>query len=434
MTMNESDLVRTLPQILRPDPTRVVIRPFTPAEDPTGADSVQRSRIGRVVERVLALAPAALEANLSNVLSSLRHRHRDVDQILMRRYHEIAGRHLKGRAVSARQAMLIGAYMSEEYAFEAAALFNPSAVLHPDQTDVAPGAVRLILSLRAVGEGHVSSITFRTGVLSGQNRLRLTEPAPVMVAPRIDVLPGSSADRPISLAYGPDVDTTAIVLFPVTVHQKHGMEDLRLVRFVEDDGKICYYGTYTALGGVTHRQELLRTTDFTSFELSPLKGAAAETKGLALFPHRIGGQFAMLGRQDHDGIWFLQSPDLETWETGARIVEPRFPWELVQIGNCGSPIEIAEGWLVMLHGVGPVRNYAIGACLLDKTDPSRLLARTNKPLISTSPKNRDGYVPNVVYSCGGIAHARTLFFPYGVADSYTAFAAIDIDHLLRVMH
>lgn len=432
--MNEPDLVRMLQPILRPDPTRVVIRPFTPAEDPTIASSTERSRVGRVVERVLALSPVPLEATLSTVLSSLWHRHRDVDQVLMRRYHEIAGPALEGRVVSARQAMLIGAYMSEEYAFEAAALFNPSAVLHPDQTGVGHGSIRLILSLRAVGEGHVSSITFRTGILSSHNGLQLNEPDHMMAAPRIDLLATSGDDRPVSLKYGAGVDPASIVLFPVTLHQKHGMEDLRLVRFVEEDGRSCYYGTYTALGGVTLRQELLRTTDFANFELSPLRGAAAATKGLALFPHRIGGQFAMLGRQDHDGIWFLQSPDLSTWETGTRIIEPRFPWELVQIGNCGSPIEITEGWLVIIHGVGPVRNYAIGACLLDKTNPSRLLARTTEPLISTSPKNRDGYVPNVVYSCGGVAHARTLFLPYGVADSCTAFASIDIDRLLRAMH
>lgn len=434
MTTMTSDLVHILPQILRPDPTRVVVRPFTPAEDPTIADPAQRSRTMRVVDRILALPPTILEATLSTVITSLRDRHSNVDRVLMRRYDEIAGANLRDRIVSEHQAKLIGAYMSEEYAFEAAALFNPSAVLHPDQSDLPPGSARLILSLRAVGEGHVSSMTFRAAVLSAENRLHLAEPCRTMTAPRIDLLPGRDGDQTVRLAYGSDADPASIVLFPVTSPQRHGMEDLRLVRFTEDDGEISYFGTYSAFSGFGIREELLQTRDFATFELSPLRGAAASTKGLALFPKRVGGRYAMLGRQDHEGIWFLQSSDLATWETGKRIITPRFPWELVQIGNCGCPIEIAEGWLVMLHGVGPVRNYSIGACLLDRADPSRLLARTSEPLISTSPKNRDGYVPNVVYSCGGVAHGRMLFLPYGIADSCTAFATVDIDDLLRTMH
>lgn len=426
-------LVRTLPPILHADPSRVVVRPFTPAEDPTAVDPTCRSRVARVVERVLALDEADLRATLATVLESLRDRHRDVNPLLMRRYHEVADRLLAGRPVSAQQAMMIGAYFSDEYAFEAAALFNPSAVLHPDQVDVEAGSARLIIALRAVGEGHVSSITFRTAILEGDGGLHVDRPEPMIASPVIERLAGPADDPAIALTYGSAADPASIVLFPVTAFQKHGMEDLRLVRFTEEDGAICYFGTYSASSGTALRQELLRTLDFKHFELSPLRGNAAKTKGLALFPRRSGGLFTMLGRQDHDGIWLLQSPDLGRWDGGARIVEPRFPWELVQIGNCGSPIEIAEGWLVIVHGVGPVRNYSIGACLLDRNDPSRLLARTAVPLISTTPKDRDGYVPNVVYSCGGIAHGRILFLPYGVADSCTAFATVDIDSLIRTM-
>ncbi|WP_454884174.1 glycoside hydrolase family 130 protein [Sphingomonas oryzagri] len=427
------DLVRPLSPVLHADPTRVMIRPFTPAEDPTAIDPAHRSRVERVVERILALDEATLEATLATVLTSLRHRHRQVNMTIMRRYHEIAGPLLAGRTVSARQAMMIGAYFSEEYAFEAAALFNPSAVLHPDQTDMPAGSVRLVIALRAVGEGHVSSITFRTATLSADGTLALDRTQPTMATPIIERSGESRDDSTMSLIYRPGTDPASIALFPVTVHQKHGMEDLRLVRFAEEDGTVCYFGTYSAFSGTALRQEMLRTGDFARFELAPVRGKAGSAKGLALFPRRSGGLFAMLGRQDHDGIWLLQSSDLDRWDGGARIIEPRFPWELVQIGNCGSPIEIAEGWLVIVHGVGPVRNYSIGACLLDRNDPSRLLARTGSPLISTTPKDRDGYVPNVVYSCGGLAHGRTLFLPYGVADSWTAFATIDIDALLRTM-
>jgi predicted GH43/DUF377 family glycosyl hydrolase len=223
------------------------------------------------------------------------------------------------------------------------------------------------------------------------------------------------------------------VLFPITMRQRHGIEDLRLVRFTDDDGNITYFGTYTAFSGAAIRQEILRTTDFKTFELTALHGDAATGKGMALFPRRIDGRYAMLGRQDHENISLLTSSNLYDWRGGITIVTPRWPWEYVQIGNCGSPIEIDEGWLVITHGVGPVRTYCIGACLLDRDDPSKLLARTTEPLIRPSPAERYGYVPNIAYTCGAMVHGRTLILPYALADSFSTFATVSLDRLLAGM-
>jgi predicted GH43/DUF377 family glycosyl hydrolase len=228
-------------------------------------------------------------------------------------------------------------------------------------------------------------------------------------------------------------DLSETVIFPITPSQRHGIEDVRLVRFVDDDGIATYFGTYTAFSGQSIRQELLRTTDFKTFELTGLQGAATANKGMALFPRRIAGRYMMLGRQDHENIWLLSSDDLYDWQGGTKIISPRWPWEFVQIGNGGSPIEIEEGWLVLTHGVGAVRNYCIGACLLDRKDPSKLLARTRHPLIRPTPEERYGYVPNIAYTCGAIVHRRTLILPFAVADSVTTFATVPIDQLLATM-
>ncbi len=223
------------------------------------------------------------------------------------------------------------------------------------------------------------------------------------------------------------------MIFPITSRQRNGIEDLRLVPFVDDDGHGSVFGTYTAFDGGAIRQELLHTVDFRTFDMSPLRGGASNNKGMALFPRRIGGRYAMLGRQDHETVRLLMSDDLYDWHTGVVAVAPRWPWEFVQIGNCGSPIEIEEGWLVLIHGVGPVRNYSLGACLLDKTNPSKLLGRLTSPLLRSNPHARSGYVPNVLYSCGALVHDRTLLLPYAVADSFTTFAVASVDRMLALM-
>lgn len=279
--------------------------------------------------------------------------------------------------VTRKQALLIGAYFSEEYAFEAAALFNSSIVLHPDQAGVAAAAVRFILTLRGVGKDHVTSVTFRTGICDADGAIIIDPLSNRTHSPSIEYIPGGSvADPGVRFVCEDNHELSEIVIFPVTPSQRHGIEDVRLVRFIDDDGTITYFGTYTAFSGRSIRQELLRTTDFKTFELAALRGAATANKGMALFPRRIAGRYHMLGRQDHENIWLLTSDNLYDWQGGTKIIAPRWPWEFVQMGNGGSPLEIDEGWLVLTHGVGAVRNYCIGACLLDRDDPSRSLART----------------------------------------------------------
>lgn len=429
--MSSADIVSYLPIILRPDPARVVIRPFVPADDPAPRE---RPRAQRIADRVQALDKAALRVELQCVMMGLSERHCDVETVLLRRYQEVNGLLIDPCANDGDQSLLIGAYFSEEYAFEGAALLNPSIVPHPDQSGVAEGDVRFVLSLRGVGEGHVSSVTFRTGTCRADGQIVVDTPGVHAVAPRIELIPDGAPDDPgVRLTCDDKHALSQTVIFPVTERQRHGLEDMRLVRFTDDDGKVIYYGTYTAFSGAAIRQELLRTTDFKTFELNALHGDAAAGKGMALFPRRIGGRFAMLGRQDHENIWLLTSPDLYDWQGGAAVVAPRWPWEYVQIGNCGSPIEIDEGWLVITHGVGPVRTYCIGACLLDRDDPSKLLARTTQPLIRPSPEQRYGYVPNIAYTCGAMVNGRTLVLPYALADSFTTFATVPLDQLLATM-
>jgi predicted GH43/DUF377 family glycosyl hydrolase len=423
-----------LPIQLRADPARVVIRPFVPAGEPVPAGSSKPTRAQCLANRVLELGEPELRKELARVIANLSDRHRVIEDVLLRRFHEVNGLMIAPCAVSDAQALLIGAYFCEEFSFEAAALFNPSIVAHPDQTGLAPGAVRFILSLRGVGEGHVSSITFRCGVFTSDGAVIMDEASTQAISPRIEMIPGGEADDPgVRLSCEENRDLSEIVIFPITYRQRHGIEDLRMVRFVDDDGHPTYLGTYTAFSGEDIREELLRTTDFATFELIALRGPAAVNKGMALFPRRIDGQFAMLGRLDHENIWLLQSTDLYNWDTGTKILSPRWVWEFVQLGNCGSPIEIDEGWLVLIHGVGPVRNYCIGVCLLDKADPTKVLGRLAEPLLRPGQLERDGYVPNVIYSCGGLVSGRTLVLPYAVADSFTTFATVSIDGLLAAM-
>ena len=432
MPDSPSAAVTHLPLTLRPDPSRVVLRPFVPADNPYAAAG-DPSHVDDVVRDVLALDADEVAHRLRPVERSLAGRHRNVARVLGRRFHDMIGPE-NADHLSPEQIRLIGAYFTEEYSFEAAALFNPSIVPHPDQSGMPEGAVRFVLSQRGVGEGHVSSITFRTGTFGADGGLTLDPPGRYATSPRIESIPGGAADDPgVRLFYDGGAPLSAIVIFPVTLRQRHGIEDLRLTCFTEDDGKRVYLGTYTAFSGEAVREELLRTTDFDGIELVALRGGLAAAKGMALFPRRVDGYYAMLGRQDHQNIWLLTSNDLYQWDRGAVVVRPQWPWEFIQIGNCGAPIEVDEGWLVLTHGVGPVRNYCLGACLLDKADPSKLLARTREPLIAPDKHARDGYVPNVVYSCGALAVGRRLLLPYGVADSYTAFATVDVDALLRTM-
>lgn len=428
--MTERAKLRFYDRVLKPDPSRTVVRPFEPGYPRDFDGGISRTQ--ETVDLIVSLSEAELARQLIGVTLSLDENHRDVDAMLLRRFDDIAGRIEGADQLNMEQRRLIGAYCSEEFAYEAAALFNPSAVLHPDQSGLPEGAVRFVMSLRGIGEGHVSSVTFRTGIWSPAAGLTIDDPSPTSVSPLVDTCRKEEGVAAHLCCAGSRA-LSEIVVFPVLPSQRQGIEDLRLVRFCEDDGSIVYHGTYTAFGGGEVRSELLSTTDFRTFEMRVLTGRASGGKGMALFPRRIAGKYAMLGRQDGKNIWLHFSDDLYSWSGGEKLITPKFPWEFVQMGNCGSPIEIDEGWLVMTHGVGTVRNYCIGACLLDKNNPAKVLARTPRPVLAPSPHERDGYVPNVVYSCGSIIQGRAMLLPYAVADSFTGFAMASIDDLLEVM-
>jgi len=427
-----AELVTHLPVTLKPNSVRTVLRPFA-LEDPVDFAATGHPRTLRIAERVLALDDAEVQARLHAIMDTLDARHRNAATVLDRRFDELALPGLDRNTIGDARALAIGAYLTEEFSFESAALFNPSIVAHPDQSGIAPEATRFILSLRGIGEGHVSSLTFRSGIWEADGSIVVDEPSRFAVPPRIEPEATMEGGQVVHIDCGGSREISETVIFPFLPSQGKGIEDVRLVAFTEDDGTVDWRGTFTAFDGSDVRQTLLRTGDFRRFEMRAVEGVLAGAKGAALFPRRIDGRHMILGRHDSENIWLFASDDAYRWDDGAKIVTPRYEWEAVQIGNCGSPIELDEGWLLLTHGVGMVRNYCVGACLLDKRDPSKLLARLPHPLLEPSDTERDGYVPNVVYSCGALLRGRTLLLPYGVADTYSAFATVGVDKLLAAM-
>jgi predicted GH43/DUF377 family glycosyl hydrolase len=417
---------------LRPDSARVIVRPFKPATEPRDLNPTDKTRANHIVERVLALDPEAAAHLLADVLENFQGRHRNLLETFEARADVMEQALLAHGAFSNVQRQLIGAYFLSEYSFEASALFNPSIVPHPDQSDAPKGGLRFILSLRAVGEGHVSSLTFRAGTIAADGSLTVDQTARLASSPRVKLRISKPEGDEIELTFNPDEELSERVIFPVTDSQSNGIEDARFVEFHDGDRK-TYYATYTAYSGTAIRSELIETHDFLSFRMSPLHGTAARNKGMALFPRRIDGKYAMIARQDNENLYLIYSDDLYRWDGGQAILKPQFPWEFVQIGNCGSPIELDEGWLLLTHGVGPVRKYSIGAALLDKRDPSRVLARSVEPLLHPEPSEREGYVPNVVYTCGAMRHNDQIILPYAVSDTYSNFATMKISSLMQAM-
>ncbi len=417
---------------LRPDPARVVVRPFKPATEPRDLNPTDKTRANHIVERVLALDAAAVASQLADVLENFLGRHRNLLAKFEARAAEMEEALEPHVAFTVEQRRLVGAYFLHEYSFEAAALFNPSIIAHPDQAGAPPGGRRFILSLRAVGEGHVSSLTFRSGSIAADGSVSVDPTARLASIPRVQTRTAGPDGDTVDLTFESDEDISERVIFPVTESQSNGIEDARFLEF-DDDGIKTYYATYTAYSGKAIRSELIETRDFQSFRMSPLIGAAARNKGMALFPRRIGGKYAMIARHDNENLYLVYSDNLHCWNGGTAILKPRFPWEFVQIGNCGAPIELDEGWLLLTHGVGPVRKYSIGAVLLDKTDPAKVLARASEPLVRPDPSDREGYVPNVVYTCGGMRHNGRIVLPYAVSDTFSNFATIEIAALMRIM-
>jgi predicted GH43/DUF377 family glycosyl hydrolase len=480
-----SILTRTRHRLL-PDKSRTVSRLFVPGQETLIPGD---SRAKAVIDRVLAMTEDEVRRTLARTKASFAGRYRDLDRTLARNFGLVAHRLGAEVGVSAARQHLIGAYFTQQYALEGAALFNPSIVPHPDQTGCGPGELRFVMSLRAVGEGHLSSIEFRTGTISAGSAIRVEEPAPFpgtghyrpgtcdrgvfqaklaefghegedaqflwsLLPARFGMAELDAAIGALSRQRATRGDAAALVdrvrwvaassyevvfnarhalservLWPGGPAESHGMEDARFVRFT-DGAEPAYCATYTAFDGVAVASHLVETADFRTFTVSPLAGPATRNKGMALFPRRIAGRYAALSRWDRESNAIAYSSDRHRWGPAVTLHAPTRPWELIQLGNCGSPIETPAGWLAFTHGVGPMREYAIGAVLLDLDEPEHLISALPEPLLVADESERDGYVPNVVYSCGSLLHGGTVVLPYGCSDSSVRIATVELSQLL----
>ncbi|QUT05120.1 glycoside hydrolase family 130 protein [Sphingobium phenoxybenzoativorans] len=423
--------IKTLPLRLNADPSRVVVRPFHLGWHANGSGP---SRTERIVAAVLAMSERETQKQLAHVLTDFEARHWQTRRVFMTRYAEIAAvLKLEDRQLSDARCQLIGAYFCHEYSYAAAALMNPSVVPHPDQSGMPRDSCRIVMSLRAVGEGHISSIAFREGIITHSGDFQLATEPPFATAADAQEAEDHIPEGQVTIFRHKDSTLSGTVIFPITDAQANGLEDLRLVEFHHEDGRKEWLGTYTAYNGRQIQSEMMRTSDFRTFDLLPMTGSAARNKGMALFSRQVNGKYMMIGRQDGENLYLITSDSLTDWGEGVQILTPQYPWELVQIGNCGAPIELDEGWLLLTHGVGAMREYSIGAALLDKDDPSKVLRRCKEPILKASEDNREGYVPNVVYTCGAMKHGNNIFMPYGVADSSVAFAFVPIEEMLALM-
>ena len=486
--------IRRLPLQIRPDPARVLVRPFVPPPEIPSVNPGDAPRALKIISRVLALSDAEVATLLEDVMAEFAGRHVEIHRVFRSHFRRVQSYVPADSAFSEDRLLLIGAYFTHEYSLECAALFNPSIVPHPDQSGMPEGALRVILSLRATGEGHISSITFRSGVLDSDGDIKIDVPSRFVVEPRpipsaqyerdlfkrklaelgfdnpfseevlheltehftLDELRAaikaqvrnhpepdaarSTSERMLLLAlsnYEMEFDAahgiSERIVFPHSPSQSNGIEDARFVRFREEDGVVTYLATYTAYDGHVILPQLLETKDFLRFRICTLNGPAVRNKGMALFPRRIGGRYCMLSRQDNENIRLMYSDHLHFWFESQVILRPTEPWEFVQLGNCGSPIETEAGWLVLTHGVGPMRKYCIGAMLLDLDDPARVIGRLREPLIKPAAEERNGYVPNVVYTCGAMIHGGQLVIPYAISDSATTFGTAPLEEVLGAM-
>lgn len=472
---------------IRADSTRVITRLFIPGKELVGGSE---SRTSETIARVLTLDESAVDLALEDVIDRFSTRHEDLLQDFAQNAERVAD--YLDSPISKNRRHLLGAAFTHEYAIEGAAVCNPSLVAHPDQTAVRSGGLRIVMSYRSIGEGHRSCICFRTGDIDEHGTLRFDDPLPFPVVgntsqgpllrevfrarlhdlllddetaalilknlatsfstdeldaaisrlathsdTRQNVTEAAIVLRSLSesfyvATFKDDIDLSRRVLWPSTPAEMLGAEDARFVEII-DDNALRYVATYTAFDGRNVTQQLLETEDFLTFNSSPLAGRGAENKGLAVFPRRVGGQFVALSRHDRESNAIAFSMDLHHWDQVSTLQMPVESWEMIQLGNCGSPIELPEGWLVITHGVGPMRTYSIGALLLDLNDPTRVLARLTKPLLIPDATERDGYVPNVVYSCGSLVHRGTLYLPYGAADQSIGFCTVRVADLLAAM-
>jgi len=470
--------------VLKPDQKRVIFLPFKPERE---------EQILKIVARVMSLTPNEVDNEIEEVCKEFGDRHHNLFEFYFKRFDQISSYLISDRKLRKNRKMLIGAYFTQEYSLESAALFNPSIVLHPDQSNLPKGSRRFILSLRATGEGHISSIVFRSGTIDVNNNITIENPERFVTAPEVIANPDyekplferklfelglvneftneilshlgdvfllneleervestiyqirmrngqnkviangilSLARSNYEIVYDENHHLSERIIFPHSPTESNGIEDARFVRFLNDDGSYIYYASYTAFDGKVILPQLLETTDFLSFKINTLNGPEVQNKGMALFPRKIDGMYVMLSRQDGENLYIMFSDNIHFWNTKKILLKPTFTWEMVQVGNCGSPIETEKGWLVLSHGVGPMRKYSIGAFLLDLQDPTKVIGRLEEPLLNPGENEREGYVPNVVYSCGSMINGDELIIPYAMSDYASSFAKVNVSELLN---
>jgi len=411
--------------ILKSDCKRVLLRPF---------QINSKVHSSRIISGIMTLSENEVKQELKHVMMEFDNRHPNLSTFLSKRFEQVSHYLKNYRSLSEERKLLIGAYFSHEYSLEAAALFNPSMVWHPDQSGLPKGSRRFILSLRAVGEGHISSITFRSGVIDAANSITLDEPSRFVTLSDVGPKPcpnkSFSNDYSYEITFSSNQRLSERVIFPASPVESNGIEDARFVEFHDDEDNVPYYATYTAFDGKSISPQLIETSDFLHFKIFTLHGKEVNNKDMALFPRKINGKYAMLSRQDNENIYIMFSDTIYNWNSKTILLEPVFPWEFIKIGTCGSPIETEMGWIVLTHGVGAMRKYTIGALLLDINDPTKVIGRLREPLLMPNANEREGYVPNVVYSCGGLVHGRELIIPYAMSDYASSFAFINIEELL----
>ncbi len=454
----------------------------------------ENSRTPRIINRVLNLKENEAEDLMERIHFEFFDRHRNITRVLKNHFDAVAEYIPRGKELSETKKMLIGAYFTMEYSVESAALFNPSIVPHPDQSNVPKGSLRFIMSFRSTGEGHISSISFRSGIIDNNNSFTFDHVSEFVETPDIQLNPiydhhlfilkliemnvyNETSSRVLDqlsdefsyndlkekineIKSNPDFHTdketiriiywlakcnyeikfhteygiSERVIFPISAIEKSGIEDARFVQFFDDNGESTYYATYTAYNGYSILPQMIKTKDFITFNIITLNGEAVQNKGMALFPRMINGKYVMLSRQDGENNHIMFSDHLHFWQKSKIIQKPISPWEFIQIGNCGSPLETSEGWLVLTHGVGPMRQYCISAILLDLENPEKIIGRLKEPLITPHEGEREGYVPNVVYSCGSLIHNNTLVIPYAMSDIMSGIATVEVSELINCMH
>ncbi len=402
-------------------------------------------RVNNIVKRIDSLTENEVNYSLKNVMKEFGHRHKNFEELLMDNFQLTQKINGPLSGYSKNQKLLLGAFLTKEYSIQSAALFNPSIVPHPDQTGLRKGEQRFVMSMRATGEGHISSIIFNTGIVNKNGKVTLDKSSgyfsvlkkadnKILEHSKINSAEEVAAflDTNYDLISPSNISLSEKVIFPSSKNDRMGMEDLRLVKFTDGEND-CYYGTYTAYDGKNIRPMLLETNDFNSFRIRSLYGKAVNDKGMALFPEKVNGKFVKCSRQGSEVLSIMFSDDLYTWENYQPLKEPEFVWEFVQIGNCGSPIKTEKGWLLLTHGVGAMRKYVISAILLDLEEPSKIIGRLHEPMIVADEGEREGYVPNVVYTCGMLQHGKLLIIPYAISDTATVFASVKIAEILNKM-